>query len=110
MNNLENLANAIILKACDDYKLAYRGYEVEGISSKQTVKSCEKFFHLLNSRIDPDKLIETLKIQANYAEWRHLHRCGSCSKKPSDCIHRDGKHWTAYERKDLYCIKNGSIR
>ena len=62
IENYENLANAIILKAVDDYQKALKG---ETDKDKQTVKDIEKFFRsdyfMVLTKADPNIILAKAK-------------------------------------------------
>ena len=69
----ENLGNAVILVACEDYRRTLRGHRVEqGKTAGTSKKELEKFFHsgyfgVLTS-IDPDMLIRKLQEEVGRHE------------------------------------------
>lgn len=67
--NFEDLANAIVLKAAQDYKVLYRQYvfQSNGTGIRKELRRLERFFHskwyqVLTS-VDGDYLIKTLRAQ-----------------------------------------------
>ena len=45
MNGYEELANAIVQQAAEDYAVAVMGGTVNGKKPQDVMKECEKFFH-----------------------------------------------------------------
>ena len=64
---MENLCNAIVEQAAEDYATAYMGGEVERKSPPDTMRECEKFFHSEwykeLTQVDGDFLMKQLKIR-----------------------------------------------
>jgi len=74
----ENLANAIIVSAADDYKEAYlrvmRNPDSDG--AKQELKGIERFFYsdwfLLLTKVDADYLLRKIREMADEEEDKRL--------------------------------------
>lgn len=68
--NFEDLANAIILQAADDYRIAYRQANVlsNGKSSQKDCRELERFFrskwYRILTDVDGEYLIKVLRKQA----------------------------------------------
>jgi len=69
MVTYENLKNAIVQQAAEDYAAAFMGGKVDGKEPQDVMRECEKFFHsgwytqLTNGAIDGDWLARNLKIR-----------------------------------------------
>ena len=63
----QNLANAIVAQACDDYRKALRGKRIDGRSSRYALSELRKFFHSeyfrLLTKVDSKYLIERLEAE-----------------------------------------------
>ena len=66
-NAYENLANAIVVQACNDYRNALDGIGCEYKSPQVVIKEIEKFFHSsyyrMLTKVKGDYLIERLKAE-----------------------------------------------
>ncbi len=66
---IENLANAIIVKAADDYRKALRGEGYGNYSAGQVIAECERFFRstwmTMLTKLDGEVLIEKLKNEVS---------------------------------------------
>ncbi len=69
MDAFDNLKNAIVQQAAEDYAAAFMGNEVGGKEPDSMMRECEKFFHsdwytaLTNGAIDGDWLARNVKIR-----------------------------------------------
>lgn len=69
MDAYENLKNAIVQQAAEDYAAAFMGNKVGGKEPSAMMWECEKFFHsdwyaaLTNGAIDGDWLARNVKIR-----------------------------------------------
>lgn len=67
--NDENLANAIVWQAAEDYAAAFMGNTVDKKAPEKMLRDCEKFFRsdwyrtLTNGAIDADWLMRNIKIR-----------------------------------------------
>lgn len=63
----QNLANAIVAQACDDYRKALRGKKIDGHSPRYTINDLRKFFHSeyfrLLTKVEGKYLIERLEAE-----------------------------------------------
>lgn len=99
-----NLQIGIINRAVQDYELAVMNRK------KAKMEELENWFksdwcHLLSYGNDGQKIIEVCRIRAKYKIWRKDKKCSKCKKM--SCIHRSGEHFTAMEKGDLHCLKEG---
>lgn len=104
-----NLAEAIIRQARADFINGTNSNHSIGPTQVEAeierfVKS-EWFNALTFGRIEPDAVIETLKVQRDYEKWRKDHKCGSCKKDFYQCPHRAATHFTIFEKGDAFCPK-----
>lgn len=64
---MENLCNAIVIQAAEDYATAYMGDYVEHKSPPSAMKECEKFFHSEwykeLTTVDGDFLMKQVKVR-----------------------------------------------
>ena len=60
----QNLANAIVAQACDDYRKALRGKGCDGYDAAHSITAIRKFFrsefYKLLTKVDGEHLIEKL--------------------------------------------------
>ena len=54
----------------------------------------------LTGGVDGNEIIKAVKMQAEYDRWRRKN-CTKCNI--NNCIHNDGKHYTAVEKNELVC-------
>lgn len=89
----ENLGNAVITQAHEDYleALLLENKAMRILSKAARLKSSvlkfygtEWYYSLTNC--DPAKLIDTARKQADYIIWQRNHKCGSCLN--DNCPHR----------------------
>ena len=102
--DIVNLQIGIINRAVQDYEQAIMD------KKKSEMARLEKWFtsewgQQLSNGIDGHKIIEVCRVRAKYKLWRKDKKCSKC--KRITCIHRRGEHFTAMEKGDLHCLKEG---
>lgn len=91
-SGVNNLLEAIMKQAAQDYINAMNNRKIGGIDPNAVRTQIEGFFRskwfqlLSGGNIDPEACIKVCKERGNYAIWREKKKCNSCKYKK--CPHK----------------------
>lgn len=113
IESIEELSNAIVKQAFDDYisALAKEKKLDEAVKkNNERLKDCMRFFksdwckQLTN--VEPKVIIKIAEIKAKYSLWRDALACNSCPKSCQECIHKkELDSWKEWHEGNRKCLK-----